>query len=53
MTYTNVHYLTARIELEKALRKVLNAVEHERLSNYDKAEILLNLENNGEYDPHG
>jgi len=43
----------ARFHLRKALKKVLNSPEHEGLCNYSKAEILLDLENNGEYDPLG
>ncbi|QBE67666.1 hypothetical protein SynWH8101_0051 [Synechococcus sp. WH 8101] len=43
----------ARNALKKALRQVLNSPEHERLSNYCKADILLDLENNGEYNPLG
>ena len=43
----------ARNDLKKALRQVLNSPEHEGLSNYCKAEILLDLENNGEYNPLG
>ena len=39
--------------LKKALRQVLNSPENEGLSNYCKAEILLDLENNGEYNPLG
>lgn len=39
--------------LRKALRQVLNSPEYEGLSNDCKAEILLNLENGGEYNPFG
>ena len=43
----------ARNDLKKALRKVLNYPEYNVLSNYCKAEILLDLENGGEYNPVG
>jgi hypothetical protein len=43
----------ARNDLEQALREVLNSPQHEGLSNYCKAEILLDLENDGEYNPLG
>ena len=60
MTYTQEQLDTirakrwwnARIELEHALREVLNSPEHKGLSNYDKAGILLYLENDGEYNPY-
>lgn len=39
--------------LKKALRQVLNSSEYNLLSNYCKAEVLLDLENGGEYDPLG
>ena len=38
-------------DLRKALRQVLNSPEYEGLSNCCKADILLDLENNGEYNP--
>ena len=40
-------------DLRKALRQVLNSPEHEGLTNCCKADILLDLENNGEYNPLG
>ena len=40
-------------DLTQALRKVLNSPEFQELSNYTKSEILLDLENGGEYDPLG
>ena len=40
-------------DLRQALRRVLNSPQHEGLSNYCKAEILLDLENGGEFDPLG
>ena len=43
----------ARNDLKKALRQVLNSSEYNLLSNYSKAEVLLDLENGGEYDPLG
>ena len=43
----------ARNALRKALRQVLNSPKYEALSNYCKAEILLELENGGEYDSLG
>ena len=43
----------ARNDLKRALRQVLNSSEYNLLSNYCKAEILLDLENEGEYDPLG
>ena len=43
----------ARNELETALRQVLDSSEYNLLSNYCKAEVLLDLENDGEYDPLG
>ena len=45
--------LTTRTVLEFELRKVLNSPKYNELSNCCKAEILLDLENNGEYDPEG
>jgi len=49
---TQLHH-DARNALRQALRQVLNSPEHEGLCNYSKAEILLELENEGEYDPLG
>ena len=43
----------ARNDLKKALRQVLNSSEYNLLSNYCKAEVLLDLVNEGEYDPLG
>ena len=43
----------ARNDLRQELRKVLNSPQHKGLSNYCKAEILLDLENDGEYNPLG
>ena len=43
----------AIIDLKNALRKVLNSTEHKGLCNCTKGEILLDLENGGEYDPLG
>ena len=39
--------------LENELRKVLDSPSYNLLSNGSKAEVLLNLENGGEYDPLG
>ena len=43
----------ARYNLKQALRQVLNSSEYNLLSNYCKAEVLLDLENGGEYNPIG
>lgn len=48
-----VRHQTIRTELEFELRQVLNSMKYDELSNCSKAEILLDLENNGEYDPEG
>ena len=40
-------------ELEQKLRSVLNHPEFSSLSNMNKAVVLLDLENEGEYDPLG
>ena len=42
-----------KLELVCELRKVLNSVKYQDLDNFHKAEILLELENEGEYDPLG
>ena len=52
MTYTSSAYIV-ELELVCALRKVLNDPKYNCLSNEIKSEVLLELENNGEYDPHG
>ena len=51
-TETQLRHNT-RNDLKKALRQVLDSSEYKLLSNYCKAEILLDLENDGEYDPLG
>lgn len=43
----------ARDELAIALRRVLNAPKYNCLDNVSKADVLLELENEGEYDPLG
>ena len=43
----------ARNDLKKALRQVLDSSEYNLLSNYCKADVLLDLENGGEYNPVG
>lgn len=59
MTYTQEELARTQLlhdasdNLRKALRQVLNASEYNLLSNYCKAEILLELENGGEYNPLG
>ena len=63
MTYTqeqidairakNQRYYSARQCLENELRKVLDSPNYNFLSNESKAEVLLDLENGGEYDPFG
>ena len=40
-------------ELENVLRIVLDSPRFNALSNSDKADILLTLENDGEYNPLG
>ena len=42
-----------KLELVCELRKVLNSIKYQDLDNFHKAEILLELENEGEYDPLG
>jgi hypothetical protein len=59
MTYTQEELAKSQLrhvamnDLRQALRRVLNSPEYEGLSNYCKAEILLDLENGGEYNPLG
>ena len=59
MTYTQEELARTQLRddasdnLRKALRQVLNASKYNLLSNYCKAEILLELENGGEYNPLG
>ena len=45
--------LSAYFDLEVALRRVLDSPEYEELGNDGKAEVLMKLENLGEYDPDG
>tara|TARA_B100001057_G_scaffold238809_1_gene239067 strand:- start:429 stop:638 length:210 start_codon:yes stop_codon:yes gene_type:complete len=42
-----------KLDLECDLREILNSPKHKGLCNECKAEVLLELENNGEYDPLG
>lgn len=49
----SMRYQNAWNDLKNALRKVLNSPEYIGLSNISKAEILLELENDGEYNPLG
>ena len=63
MTYTqeqidairaqNYRIHSARMDLECDLRNVLNLPKYNLLSNDMKADVLLELENDGEYDPEG
>ena len=61
MTYTQEQLVAiqedyqrnARINLEDALREVLNSPEYSGLSNESKSDVLLGLENEGEYNPFG
>ena len=49
----SMRYQNAWNDLKNAFRKVLNSPEYIGLSNICKAEILLELENDGEYNPLG
>ena len=42
-----------KLELVCELRKVLNSVKYQGLDNFRIAEVLLVLENEGDYDPLG
>ena len=61
MTYTQEQLVAiqedyqrnARINLEDALREVLNSLRVFRTINESKSDVLLGLENEGEYDPLG
>ena len=47
----NLRHYSAREDLANPLRQVLNSPEYNLLCNTSKAEVLLDLENGGEYDP--
>ena len=49
----NQRHQIAVNELEIELRSILNAPRYNLLDNEDKAMLLLELENGGEYDPLG
>ena len=49
----SIRIAAAEVELEFALRKVLNSPKYDCLNNEWKAGVLLKLENGGEYDPEG
>ena len=49
----NERQMTAELDLKIELRKVLNSPKYNCLNNELKAGVLLELENNGEYDPEG
>lgn len=48
----NRAYFACRYQLITQLVEVLNDPKFSELSNVDKADILLTLENEGEYDPN-
>ena len=45
-------YSVLRTSLKEDLRIVLNSSQYSRIGNMDKADILLDLENGGEYNPN-
>ena len=49
----NERQMTAELDLKIELRKVLNSPKYNCLNNELKAGVLLELENDGEYDPEG
>ena len=49
----SIRIAAAEVDLEIALRKVLDSPKYNCLNNEWKAGVLLKLENNGEYDPEG